>query len=73
MFANVFFLQLNRKDPVHTVKLTVFVRDTLQQCHQAYGEENFQTMMASVESSVINELQSFVNSERYGTLSYKLS
>ena len=65
-----FFLQLNAKDPVYTVKLTLFVRDTLRQCQQAYGEQNFEAMMASVESSVVNELESFVNSERYAGLLY---
>ncbi len=65
-----FFLQLNAKDPVYAIKLTVFIRDTLRQCQQAYGEENFQAMMAAVESSVINELQSFVHSERYEVLLY---
>ncbi|XP_028398952.1 importin-11-like [Dendronephthya gigantea] len=56
--------ELNTKDPVFTVKLTKFVGEILQQCQQVFGEQNFQIMMASVESSVVNELQSFYNSER---------
>ena len=64
---------MNAKDPVYAVKLTVFVRDSLQQCQQVFGEQNFQAMMASVESSVIDKLQSFVQSERYAVPLYQHS
>ena len=63
---------MNAKDPVYAVKLTVFVRDSLQQCQQVFGEQNFQAMMASVESSVIDKLQSFVQSERYAVPLYPI-
>ena len=65
LLINSFFPQLNSKDPVYTVQLAEFVRDSLRQCQQVFGEHNFQAMMASVESSVVSELQSFVYSERY--------
>ncbi|XP_012942542.1 importin-11 isoform X2 [Aplysia californica] len=50
---------LSRQDPVHTICLQSYVMSQLNTCRQNHGQQVFDQLMASVDSEVVNQLQSF--------------
>ncbi|XP_051847139.1 importin-11 isoform X2 [Antechinus flavipes] len=48
------------KDPVHTVSLQQFVYEKLKAQQELLGEQSFQSLMETVDTEIVNQLQEFL-------------
>lgn len=53
-------LQLALKDPVHTVSLQQFTYEKLKAQQEALGEQGFQSLMETVDTEIVTQLQEFL-------------
>ncbi|MEE6458373.1 hypothetical protein FKM82_000267 [Ascaphus truei] len=48
------------KDPVHTVSLQQFVYEKLKAQQELMGEEGFRSLMETVDTEIVTQLQGFL-------------
>ncbi|MBN3291027.1 IPO11 protein, partial [Polypterus senegalus] len=48
------------KDPVHSVSLQQFAYEKLKAQKQLIGDQNFQSLMETVDTEIVNQLQEFL-------------
>lgn len=52
--------QLALKDPVHTVSLQQFIYEKLKAQQELLGEQGFQSLMETVDTEIVSQLQEFL-------------
>lgn len=52
--------QLALKDPVHTVSLQQFIYEKLKAQQELLGEQGFQSLMETVDTEIVTQLQEFL-------------
>lgn len=63
LFNTVWLLsvpQLALKDPVHTVSLQQFIYEKLKAQQELLGEQGFQSLMETVDTEIVTQLQEFL-------------
>lgn len=53
--------QLALKDPVHTVSLQQFIYEKLKAQQELLGEQGFQSLMETVDTEIVTQLQEFLH------------
>lgn len=56
----LFVPQLALKDPVHAVSLQQFIYEKLKAQQELLGEQGFQSLMETVDTEIVTQLQEFL-------------